>query len=142
MSAPWFVERIVKILDGLPLLPDNAPYVHAAVLEAMNGAGLLVLPEYWIKYDDEHTGRIDLVVLDKNQKCAIELDCRRPRSKSLAKLRAFQGGRVLALRGVAGRVEIHDIDAVVPIRVRLESTSEEADKRAVSRAYDKIRGRQ
>ena len=141
MSNSNFVNRLVHILRSMPTLPDNAQYVHAAVLEAMNADGLLVLPEYWIRFGEEQWGRIDLVVKDRNLSAAIELDCRRPRGKSLLKQRAFNGARILGLRGIAGRVDLEGIDAVVPIRVRLESIAEEKDKAAVGRAYDRIRGR-
>lgn len=142
MSTPFVVGRVCQVLRALPPQPDNAHCVHAAAIEALAAAGFYVYPEFSIVYGDgEHErGRIDIAVLMHGQTVAIEIDARKPRVRSLKKLRAFDGGRVLALRGVAGGVRIHGIDAVVPIRVRLETTAEATDKRTVGRAVRKIRG--
>lgn len=143
MSTPGAVDRIVRVLRSLPLLPDHAGAVHAAVLEALRDDGFHVEHEVPITLSDGREGRIDLVARRWGGATAIEIDARRPRTKSLDKLREFDGGRIMALRGVAGCGRFDGIDAIVPIRVRMLRSTDERDEArgAVGRAVYRRRRR-
>jgi hypothetical protein len=106
---------------------------------AMHHAGLSVVPEWPVVSNDGRRGRIDLVVSRCGASVAIEIDARKPRRKSLDKLRCFNGGRVLVLRGVAGNCQLHEIDAVVPLRVKLTRGPVDLDRSMVGEAYRSLR---
>jgi hypothetical protein len=133
MSTPMLVAEAVAVIRSMPAVPDDADWAHAEVMRALAKAGFVVAHEIGITTDDGRRGRLDVVAEKCGARIAIEIDARRPREKSLAKLRTFDGGRIIALRGVSVPGRIDRIDAVVPLRVRCASAAEKADKRRVSR---------
>lgn len=136
MSTPYFIERVVESLAAMPVQPDHAAAVHGAAITVLRNYGFDVDHEVYVEGSEGRRGRIDLVVSKWGCSAAIEIDARKPRAKSLEKLRAFNGGRIVALRGVEVAVEIEGIDAVVCIKVRTFRSKIEAEtaKRAVRRA--------
>jgi hypothetical protein len=99
--------------------PDTAAHVHAAAMQQLKSAGFFVYTEWWLGVDYmSEEGRIDIVAYRDGQFTGIEIDRRRPRKKSLEKLRGFRGGRIVVLRG-ANCVTPSGIDAVVSIPVRI-----------------------
>lgn len=130
------VQHICEILEHLEDLPDTAAQVHAQVMIALRRDGFSVLPEYPQTFIDSignfRRGRIDLVAVMGCDRCAIEIDARKPRRRSLHKLLAFDGYRIVALRGVSGQ-PVDGIDAYARIPTRLASAAEREDKRTVGR---------
>lgn len=129
------VDRAVAALRGLPTLPDTSQVVHAAALAALRDAGFVVKPEVTVVLPEGRNGRYDLVAEWGSHRIAVEIDTRKPRQKSLDKLRAFDGGRIIALRGVSCAWRIDGIDAIVPLKVRIASSPEVSDKKVVKRTH-------
>jgi len=118
--------------------PDSAPALHAALAEELWKAGFQVGLEYPTKsLGDGRKGRIDIVARwveeGKLVSAAIELDCRRPRKRSLKKLRLWDGPRIIGLRGVELLQTPEGIDAVIAMRVREPTAAEQKNKRTVNR---------
>jgi hypothetical protein len=134
MSHPIAVYEAARALRAMPMQPDTAAVVHAAAVTALASAGFEVYVEVRVNLPDGGFGRYDIVAVHPRGSVAIEIDARKPRRKSLEKLRQFGGGRIVALRGVADLTKPEGIDAVVPIRVRVARQSEIKDKTAVGRA--------
>jgi hypothetical protein len=134
MSHPIVVDEAARALRAMPMQPDTAAVVHAAAVTALVSAGFEVYVEVRVDLPDGGFGRYDIVAHHPRGAVAIEIDARKPRRKSLAKLRQFDGGRIVALRGVADLTKPEGIDAVVSIRVRVARQSEIKDKTAVGRA--------
>jgi len=127
-------ERACVVLSELEPLPDTAAAVHSASIEALEEGGFSVSPEYTVAIPDkERSGRIDIVATLKDGRVAIEIDARKPRRKSLLKLKLFQGFRIVALRGVDMPQPPDGIHATVGIAVKTATISEAADKRTVNR---------
>ena len=134
MSTPTLVAEAVAIMKRLRSIPDTAAQSHYRVMAAFQQAGWNVMPEYRIDLPDGRRGRIDLVVETPGAMIAIEIDTRKPREKSLRKLALFNGGRIIALRGVGGTPKhVGEVDAVVRLSVRLAGDKEARNKRTVSR---------
>jgi hypothetical protein len=121
------LELVRSILENLPPTADTAPMVQVAAARALLSHGFDVTVEHVVD-----GGRIDLVVAWDDWRGAIEIDARRPRARSLLKLRAFSGAKIIALRGVTALLP-EGIDAVVNIPVRTALDAERADRRIVSR---------
>lgn len=136
MSTPFFVDSIVKVLRALPAMPDHAGAVHATALMALKREGFDVEHEAPVAMPNGRMGRFDLVVRRWGCQAAIEIDARKPRAKSLEKLLLFNGGRIVALRGVAARGSFEGIDTIVSLRVGLLHSTTERDeaRRAVGDA--------
>ena len=115
--------------------PDHAQSMHAEVALSLRIVGFEVRFEHPIaKFgDDGRSGRIDLVVRHGDAVAAIELDARRPRRRSIAKLKAFDGFRIIGLRGVRWQDKVEGIDAVVCLRSRQATFAELSDRRTVRR---------
>ncbi len=130
------VDHICEILEHLEDLPDTAAQVHVQALVALRTEGFGIAPEYPQHYIDGagrwRRGRIDIVASWGGERCAIEIDARKPRRASLNKLLAFDGYRIVALRGVAG-TPVDGIHAYACIPTRIASETERKDKRTVSR---------
>ncbi len=122
------LEILCHLLATLPPQPDTAAQVQVAAAEALRGYFDVVLE--W----PVDGGRIDIVASRGRWRCAIEIDARKPRARSLVKLRAFLGAKVIALRGVHGLIP-EGIDAAICIPVRMATEAERADRRTVSRLY-------
>lgn len=119
---------VCRVLSQMTPAPDTAAQVHVAAARALMWAGYAVHPEYGA----ETGGRIDLVVERDGWRAAIEIDARKPRARSLIKLRGFDGAKICAVRGVSPMVP-EGIDAAVGIRVRTATQAERDDRRTVSR---------
>jgi hypothetical protein len=92
--------------------------MHEEVSFWLEAAGFFVENEFPTKeLGDDRAGRIDIVASYKRGSVAIELDCRRPRTRSLKKLRLFNGYRLIVLRGVAMPVAYDGIDQIIAARV-------------------------
>lgn len=128
------IDRAVAALSAMDSLPDCANSVHAAALVALHDAGFYVSAEVVVP-----GGRLDIVAISKGYPVAIEIDARKPRNKSLLKLRAWRYGRVVALRGVNIDRLPDGIHAAANIKVHTASTVDISDKRAVSKASALIR---
>jgi hypothetical protein len=88
--------------------------MQMAVAGRLSDAGFVVEVEVRVAdRGDGQRGYIDIVASCSDGAVAIELDCRSPRAKSLAKLRQFSGFRVVGLRGAVCSVVPDGIDAVV-----------------------------
>jgi len=111
------VGEICRLLSSMDEQPDTAAHVHVAAVQQLKNAGFHVYIEWSMPFDSRG-GRIDLVAERDGEWIAIEFDRRKPREKSLQKLRAFRGGRIVALRG-ASCITPNGIDAVVSIPVRI-----------------------
>ena len=100
--------------------PDNARSMHAEIAAALKSAGFSVWNEYATgDMGDYRKGRIDIFAEAYGGSVAIELDARKPRARSIAKLRLFDCYKLIGLRGV-DRVVIPDgIDDVIGLRVAL-----------------------
>lgn len=103
----------LTLLLGKIRSADNAAALHGAAQHALEQAGF----RCWREWREPVTGgRIDLVAEKDGFRAAIELDCRSPRSKSVAKLRNFDGYRVIVLRGeLEQELEIPGIHAVIGV---------------------------
>lgn len=121
------LNLICATLEELPLQPDTAAHVHVAAARALHRQGFDVEIEHQVS-----GGRIDIVATDGEWRCAIEIDARKPRGKSLIKLRNFIGAKVIALRGVTALLP-SGIDAVVTIPVRTATSDEISDRRTASK---------
>lgn len=121
------LELARSILENLPPVADTAPMVQVAAAKALRRHGFDVILEYPVE-----GGRIDIVASWDDWRVAIEIDARKPRARSLLKLRAFQGATIVALRGVTALLP-EGIDAVANIPVRTALEAERADRRIVSR---------
>lgn len=122
------LENLCRVLARLAPQPDTAAQVHVAAAKALRRSGFDVILEYGLDH-----GRIDIVaVAQDGWRCAIEIDARKPRARSLVKLRAFLGAKVVALRGVGALIP-DGIDATVLIPVRMATQAERDDRRTVSR---------
>lgn len=98
------VERVVEVLSGLDGNVSSWA-LHLEAESALKDAGYVVSREFRVPArGDGRRGKIDLVVWreSEDERIAIELDHRSPRKKSLFKLRAFPGLRVMVLRHEAG----------------------------------------
>lgn len=122
------IDIVCSALETLPPQPDTAAQVHVAAAEALRRAGFDVVVEFRV----DGGGRIDIVAMRDSWSCAIEIDARRPRARSLLKLRNFVGARVIALRGVTALLPA-GIDAVATIPVRTALRSEIDDRRVAGR---------
>lgn len=113
---------------------DDAATMHAEVAAALEAAGLFVIMEYPTRWlGDVRKGRIDIVVQKALGQAAIELDCRKPRRRSVLKLRLFPGYRIVGIRGIEGFDPVIGIDEIVSMRVRVAKPHEKADRRTVNR---------
>lgn len=129
-ATPKLVADVVRALERMRPVADDASIVHAASIRALRAAGFSVDAEVYVALGEGRGGRFDLVVEKNGARVAIELDARRPRRRSVEKLKSFDGGRVIGLRGVAG-VQYLDIDAVAVIPVREAYASEKGRKALV-----------
>ena len=81
--------------------PDNARLMHNAVAEVLRAEGFTVVTEYFVRGAFGYSnGRIDIVARRDGGHVAIELDARRPRERSVAKLNKVEAYRIIGLRGV------------------------------------------
>src|SRR5882762_5729030 len=89
------ISEIIKEVLLSQKWPDNAAALHGMAIKAFFAAGCDVYPEHrlWVP-EDNRGGRIDLVIQYGIQLAAIEFDTRKPRRRSVKKLRLFKGYRV------------------------------------------------
>lgn len=126
-------ELVIKIMKSR-VWPDHAATMHAELAGALRMAGFYVTMEYPTAHlGDRRDGRIDIVAFALADRIAIELDCRKPRRRSLEKLRLFDGYKIVGVRGIEGHETPDGIDAVIPMRVRVAKKSEKSDRRTVNR---------
>lgn len=132
------IYRLKSVLQDFPETPDNAPDVHAAAIVHFAKHGYLVEAEVTVKLPGERQGRIDLRLYDTYHRRAaivVEIDARKPRKKSILKLRQFSAARVILLRGVsAPRTAIDGIDLVYSLPVYVEGDETRASVRATAKA--------
>lgn len=105
--------RVIEILSGIDGT-GTAREVQLRASEALRGAGLEVDVEFEVPdRGDGRRGFVDLRVVDPPT--WIELDRRVPREKSLRKLAACVGTRVVVLRSAPRAVtaDAHGVDAVI-----------------------------
>lgn len=134
MTTLWNIRQAVSALQ---CVPDTAQHVHEACLTAFEAAGFEVFPECSIKLPDGAYGRLDIVLVDSyGNHVAIEIDARKPRRGSLAKMRHYQsqhdGYTVAICRGVTP-TQIKGLDLVLGVDVRQATSEEIADKSIVGR---------
>lgn len=113
------------------LWPDHAPTLHAEAIDLFERNGFIVEAEFAVRQLCGYgRRRIDMVVerVSTGGRVAIELDCRKPRRKSVDKLRKFPGFRIVGIRGIEGHDE-PGIDRCVAMRVRVATGMERADRR-------------
>jgi hypothetical protein len=128
------LEEAIDILSGLTW-PDHASSMHAEVAAEFEQFGFDVEFEFPIRdIGNGRRGRIDLVVRKNLVATAVELDCRKPRAKSILKLRNFGGFRLIGLRGVEWVSPVVGIDRIVRMPVREASLAEKRDRRTVNRS--------
>lgn len=97
---------------------DNANAFHRGVMIALTDAGFKVFFEFsTAPLGDDVYGRIDIVAEKYGGSVAIELDNRRPRKRSIRKLRLFSGYRIIALRGVEIKDCPDEIDETITAKV-------------------------
>lgn len=107
----------VSVMRDLPAVPDHAGQLQRAVADALEFKGFVVRCEApTTALGDDREGRVDILATIMGGVVAIEIDARKPRARSLKKLRLFNAFRIIALRGVD--MEPPDgIDAVVALKV-------------------------
>jgi DNA-binding transcriptional MerR regulator len=118
------LDLALAALKAMPAVPDHAGMLHDAAGAALRDAGFEVEREFPVEVDGRQL-RVDLVARLDGEMVAIELDRRRPRTGSLAKLWALDCLRVVVLRGEACAPP-PNIDAVVgvPVTPRRSSSPE------------------
>lgn len=138
------LRHIRDICASLEPMPDDASYVHQRMMIAFDAAGYRVFHEYTVRLDEGRSGRIDIVVESPNGVwAAIEIDARRPRKRSVAKLSAGRWLRICCLRGVSeGPAEYPGLDAVIALPVRLATFAEKSKKALIAEVGRELRGRQ
>jgi hypothetical protein len=118
------LDLALAALKAMPAVPDHAGMLHDAAGAVLQEAGFEVEREFPVEVDGRQL-RVDLVARLDGEMVAIELDRRRPRTGSLAKLWALDCLRVVVLRGEACALP-PNIDAVVgvPVTPRRSSSPE------------------
>lgn len=126
-------QAVISIIRSV-IWPDHAATLHAYVGRALQAEGFKVTYEFKTRsLGDPRDGRIDLLAVRNGGVVAIELDTRRPRKRSLLKLRLADAFRLIVLRGVEGYDVPEGIDAVIAAPVRMASVAERSDKRTTNR---------
>lgn len=128
------LEEIHNICHSLSPMPDDASHVHQAVMMAFHEAGYKVYHEYLVRLPDGRSGRIDVVVESPaGVWAAIEIDARKPRKRSIAKLATGRWLRICCLRGVGeGPTQYPGLDAVIALPVRLATLGEKSRKAPIA----------
>lgn len=113
------LQAFKSFCAALEPMPDQAPAVHARMIEAMAAAGYEVYHEYLIDLLNGRSGRIDIVAKSPDGRwLAIEIDARKPRRRSIEKLKTGKWLRISCLRGVAGNVSDYpDLHAIISLPV-------------------------
>jgi hypothetical protein len=117
----FIFDKLVAYLRATPAGPDNATVFHGYIeqrIQDLWGSDLTVDREVKIKRGPDKWGRLDLVVSESECgfQAAIEIDWLKPRFRSLAKLRNFDGYWVVILRtGEPWLYRLDGIDAVISI---------------------------
>lgn len=133
MRSEAIQEEINALLTSR-VWADQAACMHAEVAECLRENSYQVFMEYGTKHlGDRRKGRIDIVAVKNEVFVGIELDCRKPRRRSIEKLRLFSGIRIIGVRGIEGQPVPEGIDDVVTMRVRVPSAVEAKDKRTTRR---------
>lgn len=132
MSLNPVTMSIIKIMTSR-VWPDHAQSMHALLANDLRECGFNVEFECPATKSNGRNGRIDIVCRYGAYAAAIELDCRRPRRKSVEKLLNFDGVRIIGLRGIEGVPCPDGITAIVAMRVRQASKAETSDRRTVNR---------
>lgn len=109
------VASVLYLLNGP--FPDNAKDCHDAVESHLKRHGFEVYREATVKNGDGIRGRFDLVVVDRDEECAIEIDRRLVRAKSVQKLLGFDGGRIAMVRGNPPPHDIEGIDYTIGLPI-------------------------
>ncbi len=106
---------------------QSAAEVHAAVQQALLSAGFAVAAEVRVAdRGDGRSGKVDVVASRRDGGAVgIEIDRLNPREKSIRKLQAVDGGRVVVLRGSWSAPPPVGIDEVVGLGI--EVSAEERD---------------
>lgn len=130
-------ENAIEVLEQYEFA-DSAAAMHALAAEILQSHEFVVEFEHTIFYIDtlkqKRRGRIDLVAYKYGGAVAIELDCRNPRTKSIQKLRAFDGAKIFALRGIRVIDMPAGIDGAAYLQCRQATRHEKKDKRTVNRS--------
>lgn len=110
-------KKAISILEGLTGLPDEAYMLQRAVAVGLQAGGFEVqLEAATAGLGDVRNGRVDILATIEGGAVAIEIDARRPKPRSINKLKLFDAFRIVALRGVSGEAP-EGIDAVVALDV-------------------------
>jgi hypothetical protein len=124
----------IKNIMTARVWPDHAQSMHAELAKALRLNGYYVWMEYPTRdLGDLRDGRIDLYVTWAGGSAGIELDGRKPRKRSIDKLRLIDGYKIVGVRGIERVHCPQGIDAVVTMRVRAATEFEKADRRTVNR---------
>lgn len=132
------LQRVRTAIDGLHGVADTSQHVHVACMQAFEDAGFEVFPECSIRLPDGSYGRIDIVLVDprNGRHVAIEVDARKPRRGSLAKLHAYEAEHesfsICICRGVTP-TQFPGLDLVLSVNVRQATPEEISDKTIVGR---------
>ena len=122
------LNEVIKLFQSRPW-PDNGPGIEHAAAQEFAGSGFQVARrascEYRNRYRALLKGRIDLVVKRGSAVIGIEIDRRKPRRASLAKLRAFNGETIVIVRCGSGSEPLQrtGISRVISVQVRDERHS-------------------
>lgn len=126
---------VVEVLEKTGYL-DHAPTLHSEVIDRLRREAFEVYPEYpTVGLGDVRKGRVDILAVRDGGHVAIELDCRRPKRRSIFKLLLFDAFRVIGIRGISG-FEIPEIDACVCMPVRCATQAQKQDRRIYRPAAD------
>lgn len=141
-SRDAIIQHLRDICRVMPAMPDDASYVHQQMLIAFHEAGYSVFNEYVVRLDDGRSGRIDIVLQAScGRWVAIEIDARRPRKRSIAKLGTRNWIRISCLRGVeGGPSEYPGVDAIIALPVRLATFEEKSKKAPIASIGRALRG--
>ncbi len=108
-----FDELLIRIPEIE--VSDNARAAHLAVIEFLRMNGYTVTPEYEVAdRGDSKPGHVDIYASDGTTTVAFEIDSRRPRKKSIFKLKQVDALRVIVLRNPSDKYTIPvGVDAVI-----------------------------
>lgn len=112
-------SKAIKALTALKGLPKNSHELQARVKNALIDVGFEVKTDVAMVYWRTMTGKVAVVARHGGGMVAIELDGRWPNKRSIGKLRAMDGYRVIALKSGATSWIPHAINAVIKLDVAL-----------------------
>ena len=126
MKTPDLVE-LLNLLEGHEV-PDDAHEAHADLADVLRCAGWAVRREVAVcARGDGSAGRVDIEATRGEQVIGIEIDRRRPRRKSVLKLRSRSWARVIALRDPDPEFDLPVPDDLAIVRLRTRDDSRWTD---------------